>query len=128
MVHEALDGARIANPMWRSENKMKWVDSKKPFRVFKADVKLISDRNPSQANSNRKMPQDPYIGFKETKARQIEDRLRFPIKSNKDDWSPDAIRKRKLKDQKDQADIKRLDTLVSMISSEYKDPLQIKET
>ena len=55
MVHEALDGARIANPMWRSVNKMNWVDSKKPFRVVKADVKLISDRNPSQADSNRKM-------------------------------------------------------------------------
>ena len=44
MSLEALNGARIANPNFRSYDKKSWIDQKKPFIVVKTDTKLLSDR------------------------------------------------------------------------------------
>ena len=60
---EVINGARIANPAWRSVDKKSWVDGAKPFRVVKADKSLISDRNPKHIDLNPK-EKDPYTGIK----------------------------------------------------------------
>lgn len=80
MSLEALNGAKIANPNFRSYDKKSWIDRKKPFIVVKADTKLLSDRQDSSthaARSSALKSQNPYIDNTKggIQCKPIEDRL-----------------------------------------------------
>ena len=78
---EAFNGKNIANPSFREVDKKAWTDHKHPFRVVKADEKLISQRQmPSKfyeksqsKNKNRNSP-EPYTGINDmTLTKKVED-------------------------------------------------------
>ena len=87
---DVFDGAMNANPDWRNVRKTLWVDSKRPFRVFKADESVICNRSPLQMNV---IASDPYVDVDESKPlKSFEDRL-VVKKTVKVDWSPEAVKK-----------------------------------
>lgn len=98
-VHEALDGAKIANPDWRNVRKTLWVDKEHPFKVGKVDESLICNRSPSKVNGRASAfrSSDPYTGLNDCEPlKSSEERFKFKI-AVKEDWSPEAIKKKELK-------------------------------
>ena len=80
-VHEALDGSQIAYPNWRSIEKKRWMDRKHPFRVNKADEKLICNRSPNASSNTKAYPIDPYTGIVDSKPpRGLDGRFTLPRK------------------------------------------------
>ena len=67
------------NPKWRNVQKTQWMNSKQPFKVHKADHKLISDRRPT-LNADKNTPSnDPFTGIKYVPpSKKLDARLNVP--------------------------------------------------
>ena len=81
------------NPIFRQIDKKAWTDKKRPFRVVKADEKLIAsrempskfyDRTKSQSQNRRYSP-EPYTGIKDmTLTKKVEDHFQEELAAAND--------------------------------------------
>ena len=92
---EAIEGDMIANPTFRKIDKSAWVDQKRPFRVLKADKKILSRLSDHEDTESATITKEPYREpLKQFISKKVDDRYIYPPKKPETDWSPKAVVRR----------------------------------